>query len=90
MVNFVVTDSLGATANKLLEIVIAPNPNTRQLLWNFSGARLLRLGIVGRERMHYWKLLLWTAVRRRELLPLAVTLAIHGFHFRKTVQQHIH
>jgi len=51
---------------------------------------LVQLGIVGRERMHYWKLLLWTAIRRRELLPLAVTLAIHGFHFRKTVQQHIH
>lgn len=70
----------------------APKIKTRQSPVHIMAfvRSLLRLGIVGRERMHYWKLLLWTAVRRRELLPLAVTLAIHGFHFRKTVQQHIH
>jgi hypothetical protein len=50
---------------------------------------LVRLGIMGRERLYYWKLVLWTAIRRCELLPLAVTLAIHGFHFRKIVHEHI-
>ena len=41
-----------------------------------------RLGIVGKERTEYWKLFLWTLVRRPRLLPLAITLAIYGYHFR--------
>jgi radical SAM superfamily enzyme YgiQ (UPF0313 family) len=43
----------------------------------------LRLGVIGRERFHYWHLLAWTAVRRPALLRMAVTLAIYGHHFRK-------
>ncbi|HTI99263.1 MAG TPA: DUF4070 domain-containing protein [Dongiaceae bacterium] len=44
----------------------------------------IRLGILGRERFHYWGLLAWTFFRRPTLLPLAVTLSIYGHHFRKT------
>jgi radical SAM superfamily enzyme YgiQ (UPF0313 family) len=44
----------------------------------------IRLGIFGRERFHYWDLLLWTFFRRPSLVPLAVTLSIYGHHFRKT------
>ena len=44
----------------------------------------LRLGVFGRERFHYWGLLLWTFFRRPSLVPLAVTLSIYGHHFRKT------
>lgn len=44
---------------------------------------VLRLGIVGKERLQYWKLLLWTTFRRPRLVPLAVTLSIYGYHFRK-------
>ena len=47
------------------------------------------LGIIGKERLHYWKLLLWTHFRTPRLFPLAVTLAIHGHHFRKICEQHI-
>jgi len=47
---------------------------------------VVRLGIVGRERLQYWKLLLWTMIRRRRSLPLAITLAIYGFHFRKIIR----
>ncbi len=43
----------------------------------------LRLGVVGRERFHYWRLLLWTMLRRRSHLSLAVTLCIYGHHFRR-------
>ena len=43
---------------------------------------MARLGIVGRERLHYWRLLAWTLLRRPRLLPNAVTLAIYGYHFR--------
>ncbi len=45
---------------------------------------ILRLGIFGRERFQYWKLLLWTSFRRPTLLPLAIALSIFGHHFRKT------
>jgi radical SAM superfamily enzyme YgiQ (UPF0313 family) len=41
------------------------------------------LGILGRERVHYWKLLLWTLFRRPRLIPHAVLFAIYGYHFRK-------
>ncbi|MEE9576187.1 MAG: B12-binding domain-containing radical SAM protein [Gemmatimonadota bacterium] len=44
------------------------------------------LGVRGEERRHYWSLLAWTLVRRPRLLPLAVTLAIHGHHFRKVTE----
>jgi radical SAM superfamily enzyme YgiQ (UPF0313 family) len=43
----------------------------------------VRLGIVGRERFQYWRLMLWTSFRRPALLETAVTLAIYGHHFRK-------
>ncbi len=43
----------------------------------------VRLGVVGRERVHYWRLLAWTLFHRPALLQLAVTFAIYGHHFRK-------
>ncbi|MGO8677980.1 MAG: DUF4070 domain-containing protein [Limisphaerales bacterium] len=45
-----------------------------------------RLGVLGRERFHYWSLLLWTFARRPSQLSLAVTLSIYGHHFRKVCQ----
>jgi radical SAM superfamily enzyme YgiQ (UPF0313 family) len=49
---------------------------------------VVRLGIVGRERFQYWKLFLWSLLRRPRLLPLAITLSIYGFHFRKIFRRH--
>jgi radical SAM superfamily enzyme YgiQ (UPF0313 family) len=48
-----------------------------------------RLGIVGRERFQYWKLLLWTQFRHPRLLPDAIILAIYGYHFRKICKRHV-
>ncbi len=48
-----------------------------------------RLGLFGCERLEYWKLLAWTLLRRPTQIPLAVTLAISGHHFRKVCEQHI-
>jgi radical SAM superfamily enzyme YgiQ (UPF0313 family) len=50
---------------------------------------VLRLGILGKERSHYWDLLFWTLFRRPALLPLAVTFAIYGYHFRKVCELHV-
>ena len=43
----------------------------------------IKIGIFGKERIQYWNLVVWTLCRCPKLLPLAVTLAIHGYHFRK-------
>ena len=48
-----------------------------------------QLGIKGVERMHYWRLLLWTLLRKPRLFPLAVTLAIYGYHFRQVCELHV-
>ena len=44
---------------------------------------IFRLGIIGRERFYYWRLFFWSLFRRPRLFPLAITLTIYGFHFRK-------
>jgi radical SAM superfamily enzyme YgiQ (UPF0313 family) len=49
----------------------------------------IRLGIFGKERFHYWNLLLWTLRKRPQLLPLAITFAIYGHHFRKVCEMHL-
>ena len=49
----------------------------------------IRLGILGKERFHYWYLMIWTLIRKPRLLPLAITLAIYGYHFRKICEIHI-
>jgi radical SAM superfamily enzyme YgiQ (UPF0313 family) len=50
---------------------------------------IYHLGILGKERVQFWHLLIWTGLHRRELFPLAVTLAIYGYHFRKVSKLHI-
>ncbi len=49
----------------------------------------LRLGVLGKERFQYWRLLAWTLTRRPRLLSLAVTLAIYGYHYRRICELHI-
>jgi radical SAM superfamily enzyme YgiQ (UPF0313 family) len=50
---------------------------------------IVRLGIVGKERAQYWKLLGWTAFRRPSAMPHAITLAIYGYHFRRICELHV-
>jgi len=57
-----------------------------QISWEYVGAffrSIYQLGIKGRERFEYWKLVAWALFRRPKLFPTAVTLAIYGFHFRR-------
>jgi len=49
----------------------------------------LRLGVLGKERFQYWYLLIWTLARKPRLLPLAVTLSIYGYHYRRICELHI-
>jgi radical SAM superfamily enzyme YgiQ (UPF0313 family) len=50
---------------------------------------ILRLGILGKARLEYWKFFFWTLFRRPRLFPLAITFTIYGFHFRRVVDLHI-
>ena len=50
---------------------------------------VLRLGILGKESLYYWGLVLWTLFRRPKLFPLAITLAIYGYHFRRVFELHV-
>ena len=66
----------------------------RAFRFNFSYPRaffksVLFLGIIGKERLYYWKLFFWTALRRPRLFPLAITLAIYGSHFRRVFENYL-
>jgi radical SAM superfamily enzyme YgiQ (UPF0313 family) len=47
------------------------------------------LGMIGKERFHYWRLISWTVFRRPRLFPHALTFAIYGFHFRKIFARYL-
>ncbi len=49
----------------------------------------LQLGILGKERLHYWGLVFWTLFRRPQLFALAITFAIYGYHFRQVMDLHL-
>jgi radical SAM superfamily enzyme YgiQ (UPF0313 family) len=47
------------------------------------GRSAVALGVIGRERFQFWRLLAWTTCRRPRLFQMAVKLAILGHHFRR-------
>jgi len=50
---------------------------------------IVLLGVVGKERIQYWKLFFWSLFRRPKLFPLAITFSIYGHHFRKVYEQYL-
>jgi len=50
---------------------------------------MLVLGVKDRARFQYWKLLFWSLFRRPQLVPMAITFAIYGFHFRKVFRANL-
>jgi len=46
------------------------------------------LGIEAKGRRYFWRFLAWTLARRPRSLPISITLAIYGFHFRKIVERY--
>jgi radical SAM superfamily enzyme YgiQ (UPF0313 family) len=49
----------------------------------------IRLGLFGKERFQYWKIMFWTLFSRPKMLPLTITIAIYGHHFRKICKLNI-
>ncbi len=41
-----------------------------------------KIGIIGKGKFHFWKLLLWTILRKPNLISEAVTYSIYGYHYR--------
>jgi len=44
------------------------------------------LGIKEKGQTYYWRLVTFTLVRRPRSFPLAITLAVYGYHYRKLVE----
>ncbi len=61
--------------------------NFQRFLSIFRSA--FRLGVLGKERFHYWRLMLWTLIRKPRSAPLAITLSIYGYHYRKICERYI-
>ena len=50
---------------------------------------IYHLGIIGVERLEYWRLFFWTLFHRPRLFPMAITFTIIGFHFRQVATLHV-
>jgi radical SAM superfamily enzyme YgiQ (UPF0313 family) len=44
---------------------------------------IIKLGLIGEERVYYWRLFFWSLFRKPQLFSLAILFTIYGFHFRK-------
>jgi radical SAM superfamily enzyme YgiQ (UPF0313 family) len=62
--------------------------NIQRFLSIFRSA--IRLGVFGKERFHYWTLMLWTLIRKPRFISLAITLSIYGYHYRKICELNIY
>jgi len=45
------------------------------------------LGVQEKGRTHYWKLFVWTLLKKPKFFSLSMMLAIQGFHYRKVAQK---
>ena len=62
--------------------------NLQRFLSIFRSA--LRIGIIGKERSHFWYLMIWTLIRKPKLISTALTLSIYGYHYRKICERYIY
>ncbi len=44
---------------------------------------IMTLGILEKGRRYFWKLFFWTLITRPKMMPMALTFAIYGYHYRK-------
>jgi hypothetical protein len=70
---------------KPLRIRVISDPQYFFALWR----SIYHLGIVGAERIEYWRLFFWTLFNRPRLFPMAITFSIIGFHFRQVATLHV-
>jgi radical SAM superfamily enzyme YgiQ (UPF0313 family) len=66
----------------------------RSFYFSFSGiSAFLRsiwvLGIREKERLYYWKVLLWSLFKKPQLFPITIEMLIKGFHCRKISENYL-
>ena len=49
---------------------------------------MIILGVLGKERLHYWKLFFWAILKKPSVFRIAITMAVYGFHFRKVLDKY--
>ncbi len=47
------------------------------------------LGVMDKGRKYYWKLFFSTLFRKPRIFPLAISLSVYGYHFRKVAEKHL-
>ncbi len=70
----------------------SPQPKVFRLQFSDVKALLrsiVRLGVIEKERVYYWRLFFWSLFTRPRLFPLAITFSIYGFHFRRIFEDQI-
>lgn len=45
------------------------------------------IGIMDKNRWHYWHLFFWSLFKHPRVFPLAITYAIYGYHYRRVFQK---
>ncbi|MGA2404149.1 MAG: DUF4070 domain-containing protein, partial [Syntrophobacteraceae bacterium] len=50
---------------------------------------LFMLGIIGKERLYFWRIFFWSLFRRPQLFPMAITFSIYRFHIKKVFEDHL-
>jgi radical SAM superfamily enzyme YgiQ (UPF0313 family) len=50
---------------------------------------IVKLGVIGEERIYYWKLFFWSLFKKPQLFSLAILFTIYGFHFRRISNNYI-
>ncbi|MCJ7695850.1 MAG: B12-binding domain-containing radical SAM protein [Anaerolineaceae bacterium] len=69
-----------------------PKKHPVRLQWREISAlvrSIFDIGIKSPQRRYYWKLFFWTLFHEPTKFPLAITLSIYGYHFRKVNQLHV-
>ncbi len=77
---------------EFLQEYIPPTRRSGRFRMSDAGAfckSIIYLGIIGKERIYYWRLFFSTLLKRPRLFPDAITFAIYGFHFRKIFEKYI-
>lgn len=47
------------------------------------------MGIIGDDRFEYWKLIAWVLTQMPKKFPMAITLTVYGYHFRRVAKLHL-
>lgn len=49
---------------------------------------VIRLGIIGRGRLYYWRTVFWSLFRQPRMLPFTIRCAIYGYHFARVYRDY--